>query len=259
MTEKMTDARDEPLLERARRAFAALAEERELLGAPVRIAARILSIEEAIGRPAYDDLPILRGKEVMIEAEFRHARGHAFTSAPSSWEGSLGDLLALPLDANQHRALLAAAMNAVLRSLGLIWRTVHCRSEDIARCGGEVARDVSRKYGPSTVGVVGYQPGLVAGLAKHFGPGSIRVIDLLEDNVGRRVGGIEIWDGLTRAEDLIRESDVVLATGSVVANGTVDGLRRLASTHETPLVLYGVTAAAVCHLCDIERICLRAY
>jgi uncharacterized protein (DUF4213/DUF364 family) len=149
-------------------------------------------------------------------------------------------------------------MNAVLRSLGLVDRTVHCRSEDIARCGEQMAADLRRKHGAIRVGVVGYQPGLVAGLAKHFGPESIPVIDLLEENIGRRVGGVEIWDGLTRAEDLIRASDLVLATGSTVANGTVDGLLRLACKHDTPLLLYGVTAAAVCHLCDVERLCLLA-
>ncbi|MBN1461807.1 MAG: hypothetical protein JXA57_19935, partial [Armatimonadetes bacterium] len=124
-----------PLLERARKKFAGLVEQQELLDDHVSIIARTLSTEEAVGKPVYDDLPILRGKEVMIEAEFRGAKGHAFTSAPSSWEGTVRDLLEMPLDTNQARSLLSAAMNAVLRSLGLIDRTIHCHSEDITRCG----------------------------------------------------------------------------------------------------------------------------
>ena len=254
----MSENRGEPLLERARREFARLVETRRLLDARIIITARTLSTEEAIGRPVYDDLPILRGKEVMIEAEFQGAKGHAFTSAPSSWKGSLRDLLALPLDTHRHRALLTAAMNAALRSLGLVDRTIHCHSEDIARCGEQMAADLRREYGAIRVGVVGYQPGLVAGLGKHFGPENVRVVDLLEENLGRRVDGVEIWDGLTRAEDLIRESDLVLATGSTVANGTVDGLLRLARKYDTPLLLYGVTSAAVCHLCGLPRRCLLA-
>ena len=258
MTEGMADGRGERLLERARREFAALAEERELLGTPVRITARTLSTEEAIGTPVYGDLPILRGKEVMIEAEFRGAKGHAFTSAPSSWRGSIRDLLCIPLDTNQRRALLTAAMNAVLRSLGLVDRTIHCHSEDITRCGDRMARELRRQHGPIRVGVVGYQPGLVAGLAKHFGPGNVRATDLLEENIGRRVDGVEIGDGLADAEDLIRGSDLVLATGSTVANSTVDDLLAVAARQEVPVILYGVTAAAVCHLCGIPRLCLLA-
>ena len=258
MTEKMTDSQDERLLERARREFAALAEERGLLGTPVRIAARVLSTQEAIGTPLYDDLPILRGKEVMIEAEVRGARGHAFTSAPTSWEGSVRDLLQLPLDTSQQRALLTVAMNAALRSLGLIDRTVHCRSEDIARCGDQMARGLRREYGPITIGVVGYQPGLLAGLAKHFGPTNVRVTDLLAENVGRRVHGAEIWDGAMRTDDLVETAQLVLATGSTVANGTVDDLLTVATRHGVPVILYGVTAAAVCHLCAIPRLCLLA-
>jgi hypothetical protein len=258
MTEGVTDSHDERLLERARREFAALAEERGLLGTPVRIAARTLSTEEAIGTPVYGDLPILRGKEVMVEAEFRGAKGHAFTSAPSSWEGSVGDVLQLPLQTSQQRALLTVAMNAALRSLGLIDRTVHCRSEDITRCGDRMARELRRQYGPITVGVVGYQPGLVAGLAKHFGPDNVRVTDLLAENIGRRVHGTEIWDGVMSTGDLVRTGQLVLATGSTVANNTIDDLLAVAARHGVPVILYGVTAAAVCHLCSIPRLCLLA-
>jgi hypothetical protein len=258
MTGKATDASNRSVLERARREFTRLVEENRLLDAPISVTARTLSAEEAIGMPVYDDLPILRGEEAIIEAEFRGARGHAFTSAPSSWQASLRELLALALSTNQQRALLTASMNAVLRSLGLVDRTIHCRSEDIARCGEQMAADLRTEHGPIRVSVVGYQPGLVAGLVKHFGPGNLRVTDLLEENIGRRVGGVDIWDGLTHTESLVRESDLVLATGSTVANGTVDDLLRLTRKHSVPLVLYGVTAAAVCHLCGIRRLCLLA-
>lgn len=258
MTEKMTDSPNEHLLERARRDFAVLARERGLLRTPVRITARVLSTQEAIGTPIYDDLPILRGKEVMIEAEFRGARGHAFTSAPSSWEGSVRDLLQLPLHTSRQRALLTVAMNAALRSLGLVDRTVHCRSEDIARCGDQMARDLRREYGPIAVGVVGYQPGLVAGLAKHFGPDNVRVTDLLAENIGRRVHGTEIRDGAMCTDHVVETAQLVLATGSTVANSTVDDLLAVAARHGVPVILYGVTAAAVCHLCAIPRLCLLA-
>jgi len=252
------EAKAVPVLARAVEAFREIVEAHGLSEASLRITARTLSTEEAIGTPHYDDLPLLRGKEVMIEAEFRGAKGHAFTSAPSFWSGSVRQLLERPLDSNKQRALLVAAMNAVLRSLGLIDRTVHCHSEDIGRCGEQMARQLRARYGPISVGVVGYQPGLVAGLAEHFGPDNVRATDLLEENLGRRVEGIEIWDGLTRTDDLVRESNLVLATGSTVANGTADDVLQLARQHGVPLVFFGVTSAAVCHLCNLPRVCLLA-
>jgi uncharacterized protein (DUF4213/DUF364 family) len=248
----------EPILLRARHAFAEVIEARGLADAPIEITTRTLTTEEAVGEPIYDDLPILRGKEVMIEAEFRGAKGHAFTSSPSSWSGSLHELLALPVETNRQRALLSAAMNAVLRSLGLVECTVHCLSQDITRCGKQIAVDLRHEFGPIPVGVVGYQPGLVAGLVEEFGPDLVRVTDLLEENLGRRVHGLEIWDGLTCTEDLVRSSRLVLATGSTAANNTLDSLLSLTQEAGVPLLLFGVTAAAVCYLCGLRRICLLA-
>jgi hypothetical protein len=246
------------ILQRAREAFSCLIEGKRLSALPIRVTTRALSTEEAIGRPQYDDLPLLRGKEVMIEAEFQGAKGHAFTAAPAPWEGALEDLLQLPLDDNHHRAILTAAMNAVLRSLGEVERTVHCRNEDIERCGEEMARELGQEYGPICVGVIGYQPGLVAGLAQHFDPDSVHVTDLLQENIGRSVHGVEIWDGMTRTGDLVETSQLVLATGSTAANGTLDGIVHLTETSRVPLILYGVTGAAVCHLCGLRRGCLLA-
>lgn len=246
------------ILAKSREAFRELIAENELSGLPLRVSARPLSTEEAIGTPQYDDLPILGGKEVMIEAEFEGARGHAFTSAPAPWEGTLQDLLALPPDSDARRAILAAAMNAVLRSLGRIGRTVHCRDQDIERCGQEMAAQVRREFGAIAVGQVGYQPGLLAGLVRHFGPDRVRVTDLRRENIGREVHGAEIWDAADRTEDLVKSCGLVLATGSSVANGSLDELMEATRSAGVPLILYGVTAAAVCHLCDIRRLCLAA-
>ncbi len=246
------------LLVNARRAFADVVEEAGYAGAIITITARTLSTEEAIGSPVYDDLPILRSKEVMIEAEFQEAKGHAFTSAPSSWRGTLGDLLTMPLDHARERALLNAAMNAVLRFLGVIDNTVHCHSEDIIRCGAEMAARLRQEFGLIPVGLVGYQPGLAAGLVEQFGAEAVSITDLLEENVGRTVHGVEIWDGAARAGHLVRRSRLVLATGSTAANSTLDQLDELTASAGVPLIIYGVTAAAVCHLCGLRRLCLLA-
>jgi len=246
------------LLEQARRRFAEHLASRGFLDDPVQVRARVLSTEEAIGRPAFSDLPILRGKEAMIEATFRKARGHAFTDAPGDWSGALREALALPLDRSHHRALLLATMNAVLRESGLIAGTVHCRNEDVARCGEQMADVLLQEFGPVRIGLVGYQPGLLGGLVNRFGAERVRVTDLAQSNIGRVVEGVEIWDGDGRTEELVQNSDVLLVTGSAAANGTLDGIFARASARGVPLIMFGVTGAAIAYLCGLRRLCPRA-
>lgn len=85
-------ARGKALLEEARIAFEKLITGRSLDLRPVIVRARGLTPEEAIGRPRRDDSPILRGKEVMVEACFEGAYGQAFTSSPGNYEGLLKDV-----------------------------------------------------------------------------------------------------------------------------------------------------------------------
>ena len=60
---------------------------------PVEVICRSLSPEEAIGTPGRQDFPILTGKDVMVQAEFRGCRGQAFTDAPASFSGTLSEIL----------------------------------------------------------------------------------------------------------------------------------------------------------------------
>ena len=69
-----------------------------MMGETVKIvSARPLSPEEAIGKPDRTDYPLLKGKEVMIEAVFIDARAQAFTDMPGTFQGSLHDLMGLDL------------------------------------------------------------------------------------------------------------------------------------------------------------------
>jgi hypothetical protein len=114
------------------------------------------------------------------------------------------------------------------------------------------------EFGPVPIGIIGYQPGLVEGAIRRFSPELVRVTDLAEENCGRTVHGVEIWDGNQRTEELVERSRLVLATGSTAANGTLDAILALTGAAGTPLILYGVTAAAVCHLRGLPRLCLAA-
>lgn len=55
----------------------------------VSIVSKSLTPDEAIGDTTRKDFPILIGKEIMLEADFKGSKGQAFTSTPSMFEGTL--------------------------------------------------------------------------------------------------------------------------------------------------------------------------
>ncbi|GAI33155.1 unnamed protein product, partial [marine sediment metagenome] len=56
--------------------------------------ARTLTPQEVIGKPERDDFPLLKGKEVMLQADFKGSLGQAFTDMPGNYSGSLREILA---------------------------------------------------------------------------------------------------------------------------------------------------------------------
>jgi hypothetical protein len=101
--------------------------------------ARPLSADEAIGLyTTRKDFPLMKGKELMIEAVFQEAKGHAYTDMPGNFSGSVEDVLFLSLSDNFEGVLFVAALNAVMRHLELISHTVHCRDKEIEICASEL-------------------------------------------------------------------------------------------------------------------------
>ena len=86
----------------------------------IEIRARALSTKEAIGSPEHHDFPIQKGKEKLMQAEFRDAGGQAFTDMYGDYEGTMEQILRLPMENNHQRAVFVASLNAVLRYLGRI-------------------------------------------------------------------------------------------------------------------------------------------
>ena len=82
--------------------LAQIIEEEGLLDAGVEVSVSALTPEQAIGRPVRGDFPIVEGREHLVEAVVNGARGHAFTDSPSDFDGTLRDVMALPLSSNQN-------------------------------------------------------------------------------------------------------------------------------------------------------------
>jgi len=245
------------VLEQAREALIATCK-RWPLDPATRVEVRRLSPDEAIGERADPAFVVKQGKEVIVEATFRGARGQAFTDRPRSFAGTLDEVLALPLTEPGDRAILVATLNAVLRHLGLASGTVHCRNEDPKECGPVLAATLEQQYGRRRYVLVGLQPAILAGLAERFGPDMVRVLDLNPDNIGTRKSSVDVWDGATRLEEAVAWGDVVLATGSTVVNGSIDGLLALASRVGKPVVFFGNTISGVAALTGLRRLCPRS-
>ncbi len=238
------------LYERIVSGFLALPGMRDLLSENVTVRARALTPQEAIGETERKDYPILTGKDVMIEAEYKGSFGQAFTDAPASFSGTLKEVLELPFETDAHaRGLLIATINAVMGSMGLCDRMVHCRNDGPKRCGREAAAYVKTRYGDPRVALIGYQPSFLENLTKTLT--SVRVLDLDPGNVGQTRFGIVVGDGASEREAAIAWANLILCTGSTVCNGTlVDYLDT-----GKPTLFYGTTLAGAAALLHLPRLC----
>ncbi len=206
-----------------------------------------LTPEEAIGKPDRDDYPLLKGKEVMMEARFRSGVGQAFTDQPGRFEGTLGDVLHMTLDTNFRRAVFVATLNAVMRSLNQVEATVHCKDQEPAMCAQKLPEYIRSRYGSPKIAFVGLQPALVQALSDAGF--ELRVTDLNPENIGQIRCGAHIGDAALNA-DHVRWADIVLSTGSVLVNDTYRELQQ-----GKPVIYYGVTVAGLAKLFDLSRIC----
>jgi len=210
-----------------------------------------LSTREAIGEPDRDDFPILRGKEVLMQAVYRGAAGQAFTSASGSFKGTLGDVLELPLTGSFERSVLVSTMNAVLRNLRLIDKSVHCKDDGPKRCAGHMAEWIDEQ-GSSMVGLVGMQPALLEALVQTLGPDRVMVSDLAEAGSVRY--GVNVLDGMDSSA-MFERCQLILITGSSLVNGTIDDLMENAGRRKRRVVFYGTTIAGTAYLMGFERWC----
>jgi len=212
----------------------------------VRIKARPLSPKEAIGNPEADDFPLQRGKERLMQAEFRGTFGQAFTDRYGDFEGTVGEIFEMPLNNNYRRAIFVASLNALLRHSGHIDRTIHCRDKEPALCAARLRDHITSRYGRVNIAQVGFQPRMVETLGAVF---DLRVIDLDPDNIGFTRFNI-IVEGPDATEDLIRWADLLVVTGTTVVNATIDHFMG-----NKPIIFYGTTIAGPAYLMGWERFC----
>ena len=213
---------------------------------PVTVTAQTLTPEEAIGNPEEDDYPISKGRERIVEAEFHGARGHAFSDMFGNYEGTLGRIISMELTNNFRRAVFVATLNAVLRSLGVVEKTVHCKDDAPKQCSKQLVEEIKRDFGTPKVTLVGLQPRMAEAMAEQF---PLRITDLDEENIGTTKFGVEI-QGPEHTETNIDWCDLLVVTGSTAVNDTMEQFMG-----DKPVIFFGVTVAGPAHLLGVRRFC----
>jgi uncharacterized protein (DUF4213/DUF364 family) len=243
------------ILENSRIQLGEIATKNGLLNAPVSVLVKTLRPQEAIGDPGRRDFPIILGKERVVEAEVLGAKAHAFTDSPGEFVGSLKEVFSLPLTSNRERSIYVATLNATLKYLNLIDNTIHCKDEDPEKCGNEIASQLLKRWGKVKVGFIGLNPAIAENLVETFGVENVRITDLNKQNVNSSKYGVKVWDGNKMTEELIKESEVILITGTTFVNGTFDHIMHCVQKYRKDYLFYGVTGAGICKLMGFNRIC----
>lgn len=230
--------------------FAELIREHDLLNERIEVRGRILKPDEAIGTPKRKDFPLLKGKEKLMEAVFKGAKGQAFTDMPENFAGTLQEIVSRPLQTNYDRAVLISSLNAVCNHLGASPNSVHCKDEEPEECAAEMAAAIKEEFGSPRIAFIGYQPAMIQELAAHF---TMRVVDLDEDNIGSVKYGVKIEDGKRDTAAVLDWCDLIVATGSTIANGTITDFLT-----GKPAIFFGTTIAGAAALMGLRRFCARA-
>jgi hypothetical protein len=219
-----------------------------LLDKNITVKARALSTEEAIGNPEADDFPLMKGKERLMQAEIEGAAGQAFTDQYGNFEGKLKDILLSDLTNNFRMAIFIASINAALRHMGLIKGTIHCKDKEPMECADALGKHILSEYGTPKIVQIGFQPRFVKVLS---GITELRVIDLDKDNIGTKKFNI-IVEGPENTDDAINWADLLLVTGTTIANGTIEKF-----LNKKPVLFYGTTIAGAAHLMGWKRFCAK--
>ncbi|MGE4192471.1 MAG: DUF364 domain-containing protein [Pseudodesulfovibrio sp.] len=212
----------------------------------ITVTAAPLSVKEAIGDPEADDFPIQKGKEKLVEAVFRDARGQAFTDHYGNFSGTLDEVAALPLTTNRNRSVFISTLNAVSRSLGLCSNTVHCRDKGPGLCAKEVYETIAARHGRCKVTIIGFQPALAEAMNAKT---DVRLVDLDPDNIGRTKRGVLV-EGGEATRDAMDWADLLLVTGTTLGNNSIDQFLT-----GKPVLFYGTTIAGAASLMGLNRYC----
>jgi len=227
--------------------FEKLVIQNSLMEEQVKIKAFPLTPEEAIGNPTDRDYPLIRGRERLMEASFKDARGQAFTDLYGNFSGTINDVLNLKLRTNYERAIFISTLNAVIRYLGLLKDTVHCRNDEPRECAVSAVEFIKEEFGNPKVLLVGYQPRFAELFSKNF---RLKIIDLDNETIGKKINGVVV-ESEQNTDESIEWADLLWITGTTIVNDTIGKFLGI----KKDKVFYGTTIAGTAYLLNLRRFC----
>jgi uncharacterized protein (DUF4213/DUF364 family) len=216
-----------------------------LSGTNIDITCRALSSKEAIGTPDHNDYPIVKGREIMIEANFKGAAGQAFTDEFANNSFSVEKLLEIDHESTRNRASFVAGLNAVYRYLQLCDKTIHCRDKEPVECAEHLSKLPDFKG--KKILLVGYQPRFLEYLTRD---NQVRVLDLDPENIGHERFGVVV-ESTPQFAEALNWCEMIFATGSTLVNGTISEVL----DQGKPVVFYGVTISAAATILNLDTFC----
>lgn len=200
---------------------------------------------------------LMRGKEFLVDCRINHHHGEAFTDSPRMFRGKVIHVANMAVGGDKDgRCVFFAALNAVLRAMNKIEKTIHCRGKDAEECGNLLAKHIFEKFGEVRVAHIGYQPGHVKATSAVFN--TVYVTDLNHENIGKAKFGVKIFDG-SMNEEVIRKVDVACITGSAIVNGTLFRVLEWCDRYGVRCILYGVTIKGAAKILGYNTFCPLSY
>ena len=234
------------IYDKLRKYFITLVKENHLEEQDIIVRARPLTPEEVIGNPEDKDYPLIIGRERMMQTEFKNTRGQAYTDMYGNYSGKLLEIAEMELKNNFRRAIFISSLNAVMRYLGLVDKTMHCRDDEPRECSSQLAEYIAKKQGHPRIAMVGLQPRMVESLVNNF---EIKVTDMDYANIDTNKFGVTIQSPQKTKEHL-DWCDVALVTGSTIVNDTIADF-----LINKPVIFYGVTISGAAKALGLENYC----
>ncbi len=212
---------------------------------------RIYIADTRLDTTRIKDYPLMKGKEFLLRADFKGFLGDAFTNKLVEFEGKLKDILNM-----ENPAVIISTLNAVMRYLNLIDKTVHCQKDEPEKCAKRLV-DFLKNLKFNKLGVIGFQPAFVKTLVENFSSDRVYVTDMNPENIGKTKYGAKILSEKDN-EYLFQKCDLILATGSSVVNGTFWDIYDLSKKYKKRVIFYGTSIAGIAKLLNLERFCTFA-
>jgi uncharacterized protein (DUF4213/DUF364 family) len=226
--------------------FKTIIKENHLETQEITVRAKPLTSEEAIGNPEDKDYPLIVGRERMMQAEFRNTFGQAYTDMYGNYSDKLINIAEMHLKNNFRRAVFISSLNAVMRYLGLVDKTMHCKDNEPRECSSQLAEYITTKYGHPKIAIAGFQPRMVESLVKSF---IIKVTDMDGANINTEKFGVTVLSP-QKTQEHLDWCDVAVVTGSTIVNDTI--------THfmtDKPVIFYGVTISGTAKVLGLNNFC----